>query len=159
MKCAVNRLIKTVGEVPLTGEELGRRLAQEIADAELEHAAQQFATVVGMVRQGDSDQAQLTTARRRLQEAAQGWCDAQGHAEVPSTQQTAAASVGQPRPGPARWGCGAGLTEVYRLSGRACRSHAQRAPGNGGAAYRKAAPVARSGAAGASPSVGTDDAA
>ena len=64
----------------MTPDDLTQRLAREIADAELEHAATQFFTVRVMIRQGDSDQAQLATARRRLQEAAQAWCEAQGHA-------------------------------------------------------------------------------
>lgn len=66
----------------MTPDDLDQRLAQEVADNDLEYAARQFITVQALVRLGDSDQAQLGTARRRLQEAAQAWCQAHGHADL-----------------------------------------------------------------------------
>ena len=64
-------------------EDLDRRLAQEIAAAELEHRAYQFATAAALVREGNSSQEMLRTARRRLQETAVAYCVAHGHAEAP----------------------------------------------------------------------------
>jgi hypothetical protein len=67
----------------MPAEDLDRRLAQDVADAELAHVAERYATVVGMALARDSDQAQLASARRRLQEAAHAYCQAYGHADAP----------------------------------------------------------------------------
>jgi hypothetical protein len=67
----------------MPAEDLDTRLAQDAVDAELAHYAQQYATVVGLVQRGDSDQAQLRTATRRLEQAAPAWCQAHGHADAP----------------------------------------------------------------------------
>jgi hypothetical protein len=64
-------------------EDLDRRLAQDVADAELAHAAERYATIAVLVRERNSSQAMLRAARRRLQEAAQACCQAYGHAEAP----------------------------------------------------------------------------
>ena len=53
----------------MTAEDLDARLAQEIADAELAHAAEQVVTLTIMARDGDASQEMLRTARRRLQDA------------------------------------------------------------------------------------------
>ena len=64
-------------------EDHDRRLAQECADAELAHAAEQYAVVARLVRDGESSQEQLRTATHRLLEAAQACCQAYGHGEAP----------------------------------------------------------------------------
>jgi hypothetical protein len=64
-------------------EDIDRRLAQKCADAELAHAAEQYATVGRLVRDGESSQEQLRTVRRRLFEAAQACCQAYDHADAP----------------------------------------------------------------------------
>jgi outer membrane protein TolC len=64
-------------------EDLDQQLARDIADATLAHAAEQYATVAAQVRRGESTQTRLESARQRLQEAAQAWCQAHGHADAP----------------------------------------------------------------------------
>jgi hypothetical protein len=64
-------------------EDLDRRLAQDVADAELAHAAERYATIAVLVRERNSSQAMLRAARRRLQEAAHAYCQAYGHADAP----------------------------------------------------------------------------
>ena len=67
----------------MPAEDLDTRLAQDVADATLDHAAEQFATVAAQVRQGESTQTRLESARRHLQEAAQAWCQAHEHVDAP----------------------------------------------------------------------------
>jgi len=71
------------GEDGMAGKDRDTRLAREIANGELAHCAEQFATVAALVRQGESSQEQLRTASRRLQLAAVAWRQAHGHADVP----------------------------------------------------------------------------
>ncbi|HLH21425.1 MAG TPA: hypothetical protein VK066_02825 [Chloroflexota bacterium] len=58
-------------------------LAQALAAVELEHCAEQFSAVAQMAGQDGCSQAQLATARRRLQEAAVAYGEAFRHADVP----------------------------------------------------------------------------
>jgi hypothetical protein len=59
------------------------QLAREVAEAELAHAAERFALVTSMVRQGDTSQEMLSSARTALHAAAVAYCQAHGHADSP----------------------------------------------------------------------------
>jgi hypothetical protein len=56
------------------------QLAQEVAAAQLEHAAAQFVAVLEGVPSGDSTQEQLRARRATLYRAALAYCAAHGHA-------------------------------------------------------------------------------
>ncbi len=67
----------------MTEPPIRAQLAQEIAAAQLEHAALQLAAVVAQVRAGDSTQAQLRAARARLEAAAVAYAEAHGYQPAP----------------------------------------------------------------------------
>jgi len=55
------------------------QLAREIAAANVERAAERFAAVLAVVRQGDASQDLLRARRAALLEAAVAYCAAHGH--------------------------------------------------------------------------------
>jgi hypothetical protein len=63
--------------------DMDAQLAREIAAAALAHEAERYATTAALVRQDEASQKQLRAATRRLQDAAQAWCQAYGHQGAP----------------------------------------------------------------------------
>ena len=60
-------------------EAIRAQLAQEVAAANMERAAERFVAVLAVVRQGDASQTLLQARRAALLEAALAYCAAHGH--------------------------------------------------------------------------------
>jgi hypothetical protein len=69
---------------PSAADPYSQRLALEITAAQLDHAAQLFATVAAQIPTGDSTQAQLRARRRALQDAALAYAQAHGWQPPPN---------------------------------------------------------------------------